>query len=226
VITLLVEKQQVQLLPYASGTGNKRAGRVILIDPGHGGRDDGATGVVGGVKEKDLNIAIVGMLVAQLESMGYTVLQTRTETPDEFRARLQEDIASDPDYTTANASVRSEVSVPLAVNGVMLGVLLAVRFAVRVEVAGRAHAIAARAVALLVGMHAVLLVRLEPRHVGIDQDLVALLLERHSAGRRVAASRWPAGARHPAGQWPRRWGCAAGGVRRRTRSGSRSSAGR
>jgi len=39
------------------------------------------------------------------------------------KAELVSDISTDPDYTTANASVRSEVSVPLAVDGVMLGVL-------------------------------------------------------------------------------------------------------
>jgi diguanylate cyclase (GGDEF)-like protein len=39
------------------------------------------------------------------------------------KAELVSDIAADPDYATANANVRSEVSVPLAVDGVMLGVL-------------------------------------------------------------------------------------------------------
>ena len=39
------------------------------------------------------------------------------------KAELVSDISTDPDYATANPSVRSEVSVPLAVDGVMLGVL-------------------------------------------------------------------------------------------------------
>ncbi len=39
------------------------------------------------------------------------------------KAELVSDISTDPDYATANDSVRSEVSVPLAVDGVMLGVL-------------------------------------------------------------------------------------------------------
>lgn len=69
-------KQQIQLLPYG---GNKRAGRALLIDAGHGGRDEGATGVTGGVKEKDLNSEISARLVAELEHLGYTVLQTRPD---------------------------------------------------------------------------------------------------------------------------------------------------
>ena len=39
------------------------------------------------------------------------------------KAELIRDVSSDPDYAAANADVRSEVSVPLAVDGVMLGVL-------------------------------------------------------------------------------------------------------
>lgn len=39
------------------------------------------------------------------------------------KAELVRDVSSDPDYTAADANVSSEVSVPLAVDGVMLGVL-------------------------------------------------------------------------------------------------------
>jgi diguanylate cyclase (GGDEF)-like protein len=39
------------------------------------------------------------------------------------KAELVSDVSIDPDYATANLNVRSEVSVPLAVDGVMLGVL-------------------------------------------------------------------------------------------------------
>jgi N-acetylmuramoyl-L-alanine amidase len=72
-------RQQVQLLPYAAGGGNPRAGRTILLDAGHGGVDDGATGVVGGVKEKDLNLDITDKLAANLRTLGYNVLLTRPE---------------------------------------------------------------------------------------------------------------------------------------------------
>ena len=39
------------------------------------------------------------------------------------KSELVSDISTDPDYAAANSNVRSEVSVPLAVDGVMLGVL-------------------------------------------------------------------------------------------------------
>ena len=39
------------------------------------------------------------------------------------QAELVPDVSTDPDYAAANTNVRSEVSVPLAVDGVMLGVL-------------------------------------------------------------------------------------------------------
>jgi diguanylate cyclase (GGDEF)-like protein len=39
------------------------------------------------------------------------------------KAELVRDVSTDPDYAAANANVESEVSVPLAVDGVMLGVL-------------------------------------------------------------------------------------------------------
>ena len=39
------------------------------------------------------------------------------------KAELVSDVSIDPDYATANLNVRSEVSVPLAVDGVMVGVL-------------------------------------------------------------------------------------------------------
>lgn len=51
---------------------------VILIDAGHGGEDGGATGA-NGVLEKDLNLAVAGMLADLLRGAGYSVVQTRTE---------------------------------------------------------------------------------------------------------------------------------------------------
>ncbi len=51
---------------------------VILIDAGHGGEDGGATGVNGAL-EKDLNLAVAGMLADLLRGAGYSVVQTRTE---------------------------------------------------------------------------------------------------------------------------------------------------
>src|SRR5262245_7136844 len=58
-----------------TATGERRV-RVIVIDPGHGGMDDGAVG--SGVNEKDLTLVLARKLRAALQSkLGATVLLTR-----------------------------------------------------------------------------------------------------------------------------------------------------
>lgn len=52
--------------------------KVVVIDPGHGGRDVGTTGVSGNW-EKTLNLAIAQKLQSLLESQGYTVIMTRSD---------------------------------------------------------------------------------------------------------------------------------------------------
>ena len=55
----------------------------ILLDPGHGGRDPGAVGVLPGAEpaqrlhEKDVTLAVAQKAAAQLRERGYTVLLTR-----------------------------------------------------------------------------------------------------------------------------------------------------
>lgn len=51
--------------------------RRVMIDAGHGGKDQGAVGV-GGVEEKDINLAIAKKLGEQLEKKGLKVSYTRT----------------------------------------------------------------------------------------------------------------------------------------------------
>ena len=61
--------------------------QTIVIDPGHGGYDPGATGH-GGLKEKDVTLAIARRLRRNLESTGsYRVLLTRD---DDIKMRLKE----------------------------------------------------------------------------------------------------------------------------------------
>lgn len=54
--------------------------RVIVLDPGHGGLDNGAT--FGQVKEDELNLKICFALKEELESRGATVYLTRTDDQD------------------------------------------------------------------------------------------------------------------------------------------------
>ena len=52
-------------------------GSVIVLDPGHGGKDSGALGYYGQVKESDINFAETVELKNILESRGATVYMTR-----------------------------------------------------------------------------------------------------------------------------------------------------
>lgn len=63
------------------------AGKTIIIDAGHGGRDPGASGV-GPVVEKHVNLAVAGQLVRLLQERGARVVTTRsTDTFIELDAR-------------------------------------------------------------------------------------------------------------------------------------------
>ncbi|MCR4792174.1 MAG: N-acetylmuramoyl-L-alanine amidase [Lachnospiraceae bacterium] len=64
--------------------GGTPAGRTVILDAGHGGRDPGA--VRNGVYEKNLNFSIIMDLKALLEAQGYTVLLTR---PDDSFVSLE-----------------------------------------------------------------------------------------------------------------------------------------
>jgi len=57
---------------------NKKTGRLIVIDPGHGGEDPGAVGKYG-TKEKDINLKISLLVKQKLIEEGFNVLLTREE---------------------------------------------------------------------------------------------------------------------------------------------------
>jgi len=62
--------------------GNEEEVRyTVVLDPGHGGEDGGAVGCDGTV-EKNLNLALAGLVKLGLESRGINVLMTRTEDDD------------------------------------------------------------------------------------------------------------------------------------------------
>ena len=60
------------------------SGKIVVVDPGHsntssyGAVDPGTTGVISGIKEKDINLDISLKLRVLLESMGATVIMTHT----------------------------------------------------------------------------------------------------------------------------------------------------
>lgn len=71
--------------------------RIVVVDPGHGGKDPGA--VANKIREKDLNLAVSKMLVARLKELGidarltrdtdvYLTLRRRTEIANTLNADL------------------------------------------------------------------------------------------------------------------------------------------
>jgi N-acetylmuramoyl-L-alanine amidase len=64
------------LPPLVTVTPRDRSKKVIVIDPGHGGKDSGAVG--NGFMEKEIVLSISTQLADKLRSMGYTVYMTRS----------------------------------------------------------------------------------------------------------------------------------------------------
>jgi N-acetylmuramoyl-L-alanine amidase len=60
---------------FPAGT---RPVRTVVVDPGHGGRDPGATGI-GGLREKDVNLRLSKLLAKRLRAAGFQVILTRDD---------------------------------------------------------------------------------------------------------------------------------------------------
>ncbi|MEM1379359.1 MAG: N-acetylmuramoyl-L-alanine amidase [Pseudomonadota bacterium] len=65
-------------LPAAQPIAGVKARPLIVLDPGHGGRDPGAIGR-SGTREKDVTLSYAAALKATLETRGYDVLLTRSD---------------------------------------------------------------------------------------------------------------------------------------------------
>jgi len=72
-VTTSPEGVTVNLVRARPGTG--LSGKVVIVDPGHGGHDTGAKS--NGVYEKDLTLAIGKLLTEELTKAGATVVMTR-----------------------------------------------------------------------------------------------------------------------------------------------------
>lgn len=87
-------------------------GRVIVIDPGHGGWSSGAI-AVDGTPEKILNLEIADKLKAKLQAQGYTVVMTRDD--DSYvslqdRVKIANDIKADMFISIHNNASAATVS--------------------------------------------------------------------------------------------------------------------
>jgi N-acetylmuramoyl-L-alanine amidase len=80
---LMVPREVVQALPVLTPRQKTKAisgvasSRTIILDPGHGGRDPGAIGY-GGIREKDVNLAVSLRIRQILQARGVRVLMTRS----------------------------------------------------------------------------------------------------------------------------------------------------
>jgi N-acetylmuramoyl-L-alanine amidase len=64
-------------LTLPRSAGGRLAGKLIVVDAGHGGSDSGARG--GGAREKDVNLAVASLLADSLREAGANVLMTRAD---------------------------------------------------------------------------------------------------------------------------------------------------
>jgi N-acetylmuramoyl-L-alanine amidase len=87
--------------------------RVVVIDAGHGGRDPGAIGV-GGVREKDVTLALAKTLRKSLRARGFEVVMTRDRDRTlslEARTAIAEGAGGDVFVSVhANSSPRAEAA--------------------------------------------------------------------------------------------------------------------
>jgi N-acetylmuramoyl-L-alanine amidase len=72
------DRRQLDLDIYIPAIGSFLQGRVIAIDPGHGGKDPGAIGPTG-LQEKDVTLDIALKLAQMLTESGARVVLTRTD---------------------------------------------------------------------------------------------------------------------------------------------------
>ncbi len=71
-------KGSLQLQLWKPAVGDARlAGKIVVVDPGHGGSDTGARSPAKDLAEKDLTLAISKLLATALASQGATVVMTR-----------------------------------------------------------------------------------------------------------------------------------------------------
>jgi N-acetylmuramoyl-L-alanine amidase len=87
--------------------------RVVVVDAGHGGRDPGALGI-GGVREKDVTLALAKILRKSLRARGFEVVLTRDRDRTlslEERTAIAEGSGGDVFVSVhANASPRAELA--------------------------------------------------------------------------------------------------------------------
>ena len=162
--------------------------RVVVVDAGHGGRDPGAIGV-GGLREKDVTLALAKTLRKSLRASGFAVVLTRDRDRTlslEERTAIAEGAGGDVFVSVhANASPRAELA------GVELFTLQENAERQTLRLAARENGVAPADVDPLQR----LLARLRLSEAGVRSALLAKQVHREIAS--GMGERWPS-AREPA----------------------------
>lgn len=110
-LTITTPKTEVAKCPKPPVTSQTLSGRIIFIDPGHGGADTGA--LKAGIAEKDVNIAIAKKVAAILTMKGAHVEMTRwSDSTVSLQERVEFSNSKRTDIFVSihiNSSVRPEV---------------------------------------------------------------------------------------------------------------------
>lgn len=115
--TIQVPPLVAALPPLITVTPRDRSKKIIVIDPGHGGKDSGAVG--NGYMEKDIVLQIGTQLADKLRSQGYTVYMTRSnDTFIELKDRTKYANDKEADlFISVHANSIPKTSDPLGAQG-------------------------------------------------------------------------------------------------------------
>lgn len=86
---------------------------VVIIDPGHGGADEGCARE--GIKEKDINLTIAKLVQGKLEILGYQVLMVRDD--DSYIAKEDRVIYANGSQADIYVSIHQNASEDVSVTG-------------------------------------------------------------------------------------------------------------
>lgn len=89
--------------------------RTVMLDPGHGGQDNGATGA-GGRLEKNLNLEMARKLKAKLQEKGYKVVMTREN--DSFPSLSDRSDFAEKAKPDLFVSIHCNASTEKSINGI------------------------------------------------------------------------------------------------------------
>ena len=86
---------------------NMRPVRTVVLDPGHGGRDPGATGL-GGLREKDVNLRLSLILAKKLRAEGFKVVLTRKD--DRYLDLVERTVIAESKHADLFISIHANAS--------------------------------------------------------------------------------------------------------------------